>query len=207
MDRSHDTSATAPAAGDDEPFDPSDAADLLISTRRKARRGFEQRSPLLYVFAAIVVGGAYGALWWSVRGQDPYVGPSLAVIGWVYGIVAVSIVVSATTYRRATHGVRGPSRREDAIRGLAIGVPWIAVYVFDGALHFNGFSAAIVYGVFDAAAPWLVVGAALAAFSAGHERWWEMGQGFAVLAIGTVAAFFGPIGVWGSSRWPGSSAS
>lgn len=132
-----------------------------------------------------------------MRHQDPYVGPSLAVIGWVYLIVLVSIVVSATTYRRATSGVRGPSRREDAIRGLAIGVPWIAVYVFDGALKADGFSNAIVYGVFDAAAPWLVVGAAFAAFSAGRERWGEMAQGITVLVIGTAAAFFGPAGVWG----------
>jgi hypothetical protein len=194
---SQDTSPAASVAGDDDHFDPSDAADLLLSTRRKARRGFEQRTPLLYLFAAVVILGAYGALWLSVRHQDPYVGPSLAVIGWVYGIVAVSVGVSATTYRRATRGVRGPSRREDAIRGIAIGVPWIAVYVFDGALRANGFSNAIVYGVFDAAAPWLVVGTAFAALSAGRERWGEAAQGLAVLVIGTTAAFFGPAGVWG----------
>ncbi len=176
MNGSHDIPSTSPVGDDDDRFDPSDAADLLVSTRRKARRGFEQTTPLLYLVGAFVLLGAYGMLWLSVRHQDPYVGPSLAVIGWVYGIVAVSVVVSATTYRRATHGVRGPSRREDAIRGLAIGVPWIAVYVFDGALKANGFSNAIVYGVFDAAAPWLVVGAAFAAFSAGRERWGQMAQ-------------------------------
>ena len=177
MNGSHDISSTPAGAGDDDHFEPSDAADLLVSTRRKASRGFEQTTPLVYLFAAVVLGAAYGALWLSVRHQDPYVGPSLAVIGWVYGIVVVSVIVSATTYRRATHGVRGPSRREDAIRGLAIGVPWIAVYVFDGALKANGFSNAIVYGVFDAAAPWLVVGAAFAAFSAGREQWGRMAQG------------------------------
>lgn len=197
MNGSHDISSTPAAAGDEDRFDPSDAADLLVSTRRKARRGFQQITPLGYLLAAVVVGAAYGALWLSVRHQDPYVGPSLGVIGSVYGIVVVSVVVSATAYRRATSGVRGPSRREDAIRGLAIGVPWIAVYVFDGALRANGFSPAIVYGVFDAAAPWLVVGAAFAAFSAGRERWGEMGQGLTVLVIGTIAAFFGPAGVWG----------
>ena len=197
MNGSDNIPSTSPVAGEDDQFDPSDAADLLVSTRRKARRGFEQRTPLGYLFAAVVVGAAYGALWLSVRHQDPYVGPSLAVIGWVYGIVVVSLVVSTTTYRRATHGVRGPSRREDAIRGLAIGVPWIAVYVFDGALRANGFSNAIVYGVFDAAMPWLMVGAAFAAFSAGRERWGEMAQGLTVLVIGTTAAFFGPAGVWG----------
>jgi hypothetical protein len=204
MNGSHDISSAPAAGGDGDHFDPSDAADLIVSTRRKARRGFEQTTPLGYLFGAVVVGAAYGALWLSVRHQNPYVGPSLAVIGWVYGIVIVSVVVSATTYRRATHGVRGPSRREDAIRGLAIGVPWIAVYVFDGALKANGFSNAIVYGVFDAAAPWLVVGAAFAAFSAGRERWGEMAQGLTVLVVGTIAAFFGPAGVWGVLAVAGS---
>ncbi|MGH2595672.1 MAG: hypothetical protein ACRDH7_06890 [Actinomycetota bacterium] len=197
MNGSHDISSSTPVSGDADRFDPSDAADLLVSTRRRARRGFEQRTPVVYLFAAVVMLGAYGALWLSVRHQDPYVGPSLAVIGLIYGIVVVAVVVSATTYRRATRGIRGPSRREDAIRGIAIGVPWIAVYVFDGALKANGFGPAIVYGVFDAAAPWLVVGAAFAAFSAGRERWGEMGQGLTVLVIGTTAAFFGPAGVWG----------
>src|SRR6266699_395109 len=110
MDGSYDIASTPPVGGDDDRFDPSDAADLLVSTRRQARRGFEQRTPLVYLFAAVVILGVYGALWLSVRHQDPYVGPSLAVIGWVYGIVMVSVVVSATTYRRATRGVHGPSR-------------------------------------------------------------------------------------------------
>jgi hypothetical protein len=56
----------------------------------------------------------------------------------------------------------------------------IGVYVFDGALKYNGFSPAIVYGVFDAAAPWLVVGAVLAALDASNEDWWKLGAAVAV---------------------------
>jgi hypothetical protein len=186
-----------PAAGADDHFDPSDAADLLVRTRRTARRGFGQRTPLLCLVAAVVVLAAYGTLWLSVRDQDPYVGPSRAVIGWVYGIVAVSIVVSAAAYRRATRGVRGPSRREDAVAALAVGVPWIAVYVFDGALKADGFDSAIVYGVFDAAGPWLVVGTATAALAAGRRQRTSMAGGLALVVIGTAAAFFGPAGCWG----------
>ena len=36
----------------------------------------------------VVVLAVYETLWLSVRHQDPYVGPSRAVIGWVYGVVA-----------------------------------------------------------------------------------------------------------------------
>jgi hypothetical protein len=196
MNGTHDVSSTPPAAGDDH-FEPGDAAALLASTRRDARRSFEQRKPLVSLFSAVVVLAVYGTLWLSVRHQDPYVGPSPAVIGWVYGIVAVSVVASLTAYRRATHGVRGQSRREDALAGLAVGVPWIAVYVFDGALKANGFDNAIVYGVFDAAGPWLVVGTAMAALAAGRGQRTTMVAGLAVVVAGTVAAFFGPAGCWG----------
>lgn len=195
MNGSH-ISSTPPAAGDDR-FDPSDAADLLARARRAARRDFEQRTPLLCLVSAVVLLVVYGLLWLSVRDQHPYVGPSGAVVGWVYGIVAVSVVVSVTGYRRATRGVRGQSRREDAIAGLAVGVPWIAVYVFDGALHADGFGSSLVYGVFDAAGPWLVVGTGLAALSAGRGQWARMAAGLAVVVVGTAAAFFGPAGCWG----------
>lgn len=197
MTGSHDVSSTPPAAAGDGPFEPGDAAALLASTRRTAHRSFEQRTPLVYVFSAVVVLAAYGTLWLSVRGQDPYVGPSPAVIGWVYGIVAVTIGVSTAAYRRAVHGVHGRSRREDAIAGVAVGVPWIAVYVFDGALKANGFDNAIVYGVFDAAGPWLVVGAAMAGLAAGRGQWTGMAAGLTVVVVGTAAAFFGPAGAWG----------
>lgn len=134
-----------------EEMGPEDAADLLASTRHDARRGFEPRTQLVYMALAVLVGRAYGTLSLSVRHQDPYIGPSLAVIALVYGFVGVSVSVSATAYRRATRGVHRRSRREDVIRGVALGVRWIAVWVFDGALKANGFSPAIVYGVFDAA--------------------------------------------------------
>ena len=197
MNGSHNISPTPPAAGDDDHFAPSDAADLLASARRNARRGFEQRTPLLCLVSAVVLLVVYGMLWLSVRDQNPYAGPSAAVLVWVYSIVAVSVVVSVTGYRRATRGVRGQSRREDAIAGLAVGVPWIAVYVFDGALHADGFGSSLVYGVFDAAGPWLVVGTGLAALSAGREQWGRMAAGLAVVMTGTAAAFFGPAGCWG----------
>ena len=48
MNGSHDISFTPPVGGDDDRFDPSDAAELLVSARRKALRGFEQRTPLGY---------------------------------------------------------------------------------------------------------------------------------------------------------------
>jgi hypothetical protein len=87
--------------------------------------------------------------------------------------------------------------REAAIAGLAVGVPWIAVYVFNAALRANGAGQDIVYGVFDAAGPWLVVGAAVAGVAAGRGRPGGIVAGLTAVVIGTVAAFFGPAGAWG----------
>jgi hypothetical protein len=178
-------------------FDPREAADLLDSIERDARRRFDPRPPLVGLISAVVVLAIYGTLWLSVRHQHPYVGPSDTATAWAYTILAVSIVVSVTSYRRATQGITGRSRRDDALAALAVGVPWIAVYVFNAALHANGAGQDIVYGVFDAAGPWLVVGAAVAGVAAGRGRPGGIVIGLTTVVIGTVAAFFGPAGAWG----------
>ena len=66
-----------------------------------------------------------------------------------------------------------------------------------GALHYDGFSNAIVYGVFDAAAPWVVVGAAMAGSAAARENWVLFASAVAIIAVGAASVFAGPIGVWG----------
>jgi len=184
---------------DDEPqgsIDAGAAEALLTSTTLAARQGFETRGPLVLAFLSIVVLSAYGTLWWSVRDQNPYVGPSLGAIGAAYAIVMVSVVVSLGAYTRARDGVRAAHRSQDVLEGLALGVPWLAVFVFDGALRADGFSFAIVYGVFDAAAPWLVVGAALAGLGAGRRDTARLAIGLGLVLAATVAAFFGPAGSW-----------
>ena len=145
----------------------------------------------------MVVLSIYGILWLSVRNQHPYVGPTGSALAWAYGILAVSITVSVTTYRRAMRGVSGRSRQEHAIAGLAVGVPWIAVYVFNGALQSAGAGREIVNGVFDAAGPWLVVGAAVAGVGAARGQWGGISVGLTLVVVATVAAFFGPAGCWG----------
>jgi predicted membrane channel-forming protein YqfA (hemolysin III family) len=197
MTDTHDISTPPPANGDDEPFDARAAAALLASTRRRARTGFEQQTPLVLGLSAVLVFAIYGILWMSVRDQRPYVGPNGAVLGLVYGLVAVSAAVGSTAYHLANRGVRGKSRRDDAVYALAVGVPWIAVYVFNGALHYDGYGPALVYGIFDAAGPWLVVGAAMACLAAGRGNWKRLAAGLGVVVVGTTAAFFGPAGCWG----------
>ncbi len=195
-----------PRSAASDQLDPREAAALLEDAQHQARHTFNTRSPLLAVLGSVVILGAYGTIWLSVRHQAPYVGPTAQAIGIVYALVAVSVVVNVTMYRRATSGVTGRSRHADTVAALAVAVPWIAVYVFMGALSHDGFDHALVYGVFDAAAPWLVVGAAVAGLAAARENWGTFAGALLAVAIGTGAAFAGPANVWGVLALCGSLA-
>jgi hypothetical protein len=196
MNGTHDTNETA-TADEGDGLDPRDAAKLLEHTKRQAQRQFDPAPPLLTLIRAAVVLVGYGAVWWSVRDQRPYQGPSLAAIAVIYGAVIFVIVVSGVVFQRATSGVSGQSRRQQGAYGVAFGTVWIAVGVFQGALRFDGASNAIVYGVFPAAGQLLVVGAAVAGMAAAREDWRTLGVAIAVIALGTGSAFAGPAGVWG----------
>ena len=112
----------------------------------RARHELTYQTPLLSLANAVTMLLIYGAIWTSSRGQHPYRGPSLGVIGVVYIMVAVIITVSVAMYVRATTGISGRSRREGRITAIPLLASIVGVYVFAGALKYDGFSAAIVYG-------------------------------------------------------------
>jgi hypothetical protein len=177
-------------------FDPQQAAALLDQTTQQARRKFQPSPPLLSVLRAVVVLGAFGGVWLSVRGQHPYNGPSGWAVTVAYVLVALVIGWSASAMKRAAAGVSGPAQRA---RNVGIGVmlvAWAAVYVFMGALYHAGASHAIVFGLYPATAPLLILGLVGAANAAGREDWPMTGATLAVAIVAAVAAFGGPVGAW-----------
>ncbi|HEY3943625.1 MAG TPA: hypothetical protein VGL78_00220, partial [Solirubrobacteraceae bacterium] len=124
MQGTHDIDKTT-TAGDGERLDPREAGRLLAQTKRDAQRQFSLRPPWITAFGGGVILVAYGALCLSTRGQHPYKGPSLGVVGLVYALVAVSIAVSVRLYRRATAGVSGPSMRQQRLEGVAILISYL----------------------------------------------------------------------------------
>jgi hypothetical protein len=194
MNESHDINETE--AADEGELDPREAAKLLKQTKKDAQRKFDVNSPLLSLIQAGVVAVGYGALWYSVRGQHPYSGPTGLALITVYGGVIVSIVATTVVFKRAYTGVRGRSLR---LRQAEIGTvvaSFVATAIFQGALKYDGASHAIVYGVFPAAGPFLVVGAAVAGMGAAREEWLMFGGGLAVIALAVGSAFAGPAGAW-----------
>lgn len=75
---------------------------------------------------------------------------------------SASSTPSVAATKRATAGVRGKSRARPAEIAV-LAVAWAAVYVFMGALYHAGASHAIVYGLYPATAPLIIVGVAGAA--------------------------------------------
>jgi hypothetical protein len=193
MNGTREPNKTVAGAGE---LDPRDAARLLDQTRRRAQRQFDRRPPALMLTAAVVVLIAYGAAWLSVRGQHPYAGPSAVALVVLYSTVAVWAIIVAAVYRRATAGVRGRSAQKRRAEALTFGTIWIAVYVFQGALHHAGASHAIVYGIYPAVAPALIVGAAAAAHQAARENWGIAAFASGAVALAAGAAFAGPSAVW-----------
>jgi len=139
-----------PATTDDGELDPAAAAAILAQATRQAKLEFDPTPPWRLVAMAFVALLAYGAIWLSVRGQHPYGGPSAWAMVVTFALIAVLIAVSASSARRATTGITGPSVRQRRTVTAAIVVVYIAVYVFMGALKHLGVSPAIVYGVYPA---------------------------------------------------------
>ncbi|HYB88713.1 MAG TPA: hypothetical protein VEC76_17845 [Streptosporangiaceae bacterium] len=183
------------ATGDDGELGPQEAAALLAQTKRQARRKFNPNPPLLSLLRAVVVLGAYGAVWLSVRDQHPYKGPSGGAIAILYLLVAIVIVASVVFLRRATTGVQGPSRARPA-EITVLAAAWILVYVFMGALEHAGASHAIAYGIYPATAPLIIVGVAGAGLAQARADWPMFAGTLTVAVIATIAAYFGPAGAW-----------
>lgn len=191
-----ETTETAVAEDEDE-LDPSAAAALLDQTRRRAERRLELRPAWLTLTAAVVVLVCYGVLWLSVHDQHPYRGPAGWALGVLYGTLALWASVNAVVLRRATSGVGGRAARQRAIIGPGVAVIWACVYVVQGALLHAGAGKGIVYGIWPAAGPLIVVGAAAAAYEAGRERAGSAAFAVAAVVLGAVACFAGPNAVWG----------
>jgi hypothetical protein len=194
MNGTHDTNETA-MAGNGDGFDPQQAAALLEQTEREARRKLDPFPPLLSLLNAAAVFVAYGAVWLSVRGQHPYKGPNGAALAVLYIVVIAVAVVGLRITARAYAGVRGRSRPRPA-EIVVLATAWIVVYVVQGALYHAGASHAIVYGIYPATAPLIIVGLTGAALSGSRADWPTFGGALTVAVIATGGMYAGPAGAW-----------
>jgi hypothetical protein len=184
--------ATAENGGD---FDPRQAAALLDQATWQARRTFAHPSPQLWAYRAVLVLVAFGGCWLSVRGQDPYTGPTPAILPVIFVLVAINIGWSVWAVRRAGAGVSGPAeRKKHAWFGLML-VVFLVAYAVTAPLYHAGASHP-VWGLYPASAPLLIIGLAGAAIAAALRYWTIAGILLAMAVVAAAAGFGGPADAW-----------
>ena len=184
------TTPDTTTVGNGGDFDPQQAATLLGQTTQQARRKFQPSPPWLLVTRAVMVLAALGAIWLSVRGQHPYRGPTGADIPVLLAFIVVNFAATVAVRRHATAGVSGRSRfsqGEITVLVLAI-VAGVAALAGLGAAG-AGFATYPTSVLVIPGLAWLVLMAARA-------NWRGLATGLAIIVIGIVGAFAGPVGAW-----------
>ena len=180
----------AVTAGNGGSFGPKQAAALLDQTTQQARRQLEPAQPWLLVIRAILVLGALGAIWLSVRGQHPYKGLTAADIPVLVGFIVLNFAATVTVRRRATAGVTGRSRFTQG--EIAVLVASFVVTV----VAMVGLGAAGVSFAYYPTSVLVIPGLAWAVLMAARSQWREFATGVALVVMGIVGAFAGPAGSW-----------
>jgi hypothetical protein len=179
----------------DAPLDPRQAAALLEQATAQARRDLTPITPQLWAFRALLVLVVFGSFWLSVRGQDPYSGPTSWTVPIAVVFIAANIVWTTAAIRRAGAGVSGPAQRKrNAWMGLMLAL-WVVAYAVTAPLYHLGASHP-VWALYPASAPLLFIGLAGTAVAAAC-RYRRLTAILATIAlVAGVAGFGGPAGVW-----------
>jgi hypothetical protein len=181
---------TTTVAGNGVNFSPQQAAALLDHTTRQARRQFQPSPPWLLATRAVLVLAVLGSVWFSVRGQHPYHGPTAANIPVLVAFIVANFTATVTVRLRANAGVRGKSRfsrTEITILALA----WASEAALIAVLAAAGSSLAQ-----HPTTVLIIPGLAWTAISAARHNRASLGTGIAVTITGLAGAFAGPAGAW-----------
>ena len=177
-------------AGNGGTFGPEQAAALLGQTTQQARRKFQPSPPWLLVTRAVMVLAALGAIWLSVRGQHPYRGPTAADIPVLVAFIVVNFAATVAVRRHATAGLSGRSRfsqSEITVLVLAFAAAVVAMAGLRAAgVDFATYPTSVL----------VVPGLAWAVLMAARANWRGLATGLAIVVIGIVGAFAGPVGAW-----------
>ena len=175
-----------------------EAAALLEQSDRRARRAFDLSAPpaLSWMGAAIFL-IIYGSLYMAARGEHPYVGPKGPWLVVVPIGILIAVGVNIGRYDRMRSAMNGATLRRTRATGAAVAAGLVAIYTLDAALSNAGAGKDIIYGVFDASAPLIVLASVGAASAAWREDWIDLAVCIALVLVAAGAGFAGPAGDWG----------
>ncbi|MDR2987683.1 MAG: hypothetical protein LBV34_22885 [Nocardiopsaceae bacterium] len=169
-------------------LDPQEAAALLDQTTQLARRKLEPSPPWLLATRAVMVLVALGAIWFSVRGQHPYRGPTTADIPVLVAFIIVNFAATVAVRQHAMAGVRGRSRLRPAEIAVTV-MAWVATVVLIVALAAAGVS----YDQYPTTVL-IIPGLAGAAVTAARADWDDCITGVAVTVVGVAGLLAGSAG-------------
>jgi hypothetical protein len=179
---------------EDETMDPRTAAALLQRTQEYTRTALKVRLPPIYAAWGVAWLGGLGAMWLSVRGQQPYRGPAAVSVAILAVLIVAAIAVTMVMVTRATRGIEGISAVQGRIYGLSWPVAFAALFIIEGSLAWHGASAAVM-GIIGAAGPLLITGLIYLVAAA---IWLDASMaalGAWLMLVAAVASWTGPVTV------------
>lgn len=187
--------ASDTTAGNGGDFDPQQAAAMLDESTQRARRVFTPGPPLLWVYRAVMVLVAFGGFWLSVRGQQPYTGPTAVAIAVMVVLVAINVGWSAWTVKRAVTGVSGPAQRAWRIWAAIMLAVLLVSCVITASAYQSGPSYP-AWGLYLANGPLLITGLVGAVAAAVLRYRPIVATLLAMVVVGVIAGFGGPASSW-----------
>jgi hypothetical protein len=189
-----DEAAVMDAQGEAAVMDVQGAAAIMEQARERAGRELRVRRPVLFVTWGLVLLIGYGAMWLSVRGQQPYTSPAWETLLLAFLLVLAAAVITAQVVDWAARGVGGRSEVQRGILALALLSGFAALEIEKSAMVHAGASKAVA-GMLGAAAPMLVAGLVFVATSAlgGRLNWPRLAVGAWLLAVAAGGTWGGPV--------------
>jgi hypothetical protein len=175
-------------------MDAQQAAVIMQQARERARRELAVRRPVLFLTWGLVVFVGYGALWLSVRGQHPFLGPTVPAVVTLVALLVAATIVTVRFIDRASSGIGGLSVLQRGIFVLALAAGGFAMGIFIHAAY-NAVADRRLVALIAAAAPLLVVGLVFVASCAvnGVLDRPRLALGLWLLAVAAEGGWAGPV--------------
>ena len=126
-------------------MDAQSAAVIMQQAREQAGRELRVRRPVVFVTWGLVLLIGYGAMWLSVRGQQPYTGPAWETLLLAFLLVLAAAAITAQVVDRAASGVGGRSELQRTIFVLSLIGGFAALEIEKSAMTHAGASLSLIH--------------------------------------------------------------
>ena len=141
---------------EDQDMSVQEAAAIVQDARARARKELVISAPLVYTAWGLVWLLGYGAMWLSVRAQNPYTGPSGVSIAAVFVLAAFAVAAVLVIAHRAAAGIDGQSVRHRRIILATWAIGYLILLLVQAAISGSVSTRALAFAGF--AGPLLLAG-------------------------------------------------